>query len=312
MPSIPSQVLVLLLSALCLSVSVTVIAADPQDTSPNQAMAKASKVEDKAPKPSKYAYLPKEEVMEIIVGAQQTEVLVRSWSGKKKLGIAILLANPGMSADGAGFQAYLRRKLNPAGWATVAITPPKKIATPNFATSAAEIAKVGEMKGNQKANEATEQYSDEVWQDIRDKQSLFISQSMNQLDAIGAPYPGKRLLITSGQGAGLTLAMISKNLLVKPDILVLINPYLQLKDENMALAKQLAELDIPVLDIQSFDGHRASAATVHMRAELSPQNAPYRYSQQRLALNLNNPMSWETALKSIEGFALRISQGPRN
>lgn len=308
MPSIPSQVLVPLLSALCLSVSFTVIAADPLDASPNEAMTKESMAEDKAAKQTKYAYLPKEEVIEITVGEQQTQVLVRPWSGKKQLGTAILLANPGMSADGAGFQAYLRRKLNPAGWATIAITPPKKVATPNFATSAEDIAKAGEMKGNQKSNEATEQYSDEVWQDIREKQSLFISQSMNQLDAIGAPYPGKRLLITSGQGAGLTIAMISKNLLVKPDILVLINPYLKMKHENLALAKQLAELDIPVLDIQSFDGHRASSATAHMRAELSPQNSPYRYSQQTLALNLNNPMSWETALKSIEGFALRISK----
>ncbi|MPY25946.1 DUF3530 family protein [Shewanella psychropiezotolerans] len=294
-----------------LLIAPTAFAADPQDASPNEAMTKESKAEDKAAKQTKYDYLPKEEVIEITVGQQQTEVLVRSWSGKKQLGTAILLANPGMGADGAGFQAYLRRKLNPAGWATIAITPPKKVATPNFATSAKEIAKAGEMQGNQKANEATEQYSDAVWQDIREKQSQFISQTMNQLDAIGAPYPGKRLLITSGQGAGLTIAMINKNLLAKPDILVLINPYLKMKGENLALAKQLAELDIPVLDIQSVDGHRASSATAHMRAELSPQNAPYRYSQQTLALNLKNPMSWETALKSIEGFALRISQGPR-
>ncbi|EDQ00791.1 DUF3530 family protein [Shewanella benthica] len=287
------------------------IAADPQDTSPNEAMAKENMIEDKAVFSEKYDYLPQEEVIEITLSEQQTQVLVRSWSGKKQLGTAILLANPGMTADGAGFQAYLRRKLNPAGWATIAITPPKKIAMLNFTTSAEEIAKAGEMKGNQQANEATEQYSDEVWQDIRDKQSLFISQTMNQLDAIGAPYPGKRLLITSGQGAGLVIAMLSNNLLAKPDILVLINPYLKMKHENLALAKQLAELDIPVLDIQSFDGHRASSATAHMRAELSPQNSPYRYSQQTLALNLNNPMSWESALKSIEGFALRISQGPR-
>ena len=293
-------------------IAPTAFAADPQDASPNQAMTKENMTEDKAAKQTKYDYLPKEEVIEITVGELQTEVLVRPWSGKKKLGTAILLANLGMGADSAGFQAYLRRKLNPAGWATIAITPPKKVPTPNFATSAEEVAKAGEMKGNQKSSEATEQYPNKLWQDIREKQSQFVSQSMNQLDAIGAPYPGKRLLITSGQGAGLVITMISKNLLTKPDILVLINPYMKMKDENQALAKQLAELDIPVLDIQSVDGHRASYKTALMRAELSPQNAPYRYSQQTLALNLNNPMSWETALKSIEGFALRISLGPRN
>ncbi|AQS40352.1 Protein of unknown function (DUF3530) [Shewanella psychrophila] len=312
MRSILSLVITPLFSALCLSVSFTVIAADPQDASPNQAMTKENITEVKAAKQTKYDYLPKDEVIEITVGSQQTEVLVRSWSGKKKLGTAILLANPGMTADGAGFQAYLRRKLNPAGWATIAVTPPRKVPTPNFATAAEEVAKAGEMTGSQKASEATEQYSDKVWQDIREKQSQFVSQTMDQLDAIGAPYPGKRLLITSDQGAGLAIAMISKNQLTKPDILVIINPYMKMKDENLALPKQLAELDIPVLDIQSVDGHRASYKTAHMRAELSPQNDPYRYSQQTLALNLNSPMSWETALKFIEGFGLRISQGPRN
>ncbi|BAJ00322.1 alpha/beta hydrolase family protein [Shewanella violacea] len=297
----------LVISLFFLLTAPAAIAADPQDASPTETITQENMTQDKAVFPGKYDYLPKEEIIEITLGERKTEVLVRPWSGKKKLGSAILLANLGMGADGAGFQAYLRRQLNPAGWATISLTPPNKVLTPNFATSPEEIAKAGEMKQAQKSTEMTEQYADDVWKKIREKQSQFLSQAIDQLDAIGAPYPGKRLLITSGQGAGLVITMLSNNLLAKPDILVIINPYMKMKDENLGLAKQLAELDIPVLDIQSADGHRASYKTARLRAELSPQNAPYRYSQQTLVLNLNNPMSWETALKLIEGFALRIT-----
>ncbi|WP_083700098.1 DUF3530 family protein [Shewanella sp. UCD-KL12] len=295
--------LLILVSSASLLICIPSFAADPETNVTNEQVE-----EKKVDKHSKYDYLPQEEVIEITVGQQQSEILVKSWSGKKKLGAAILFATPGMGADGAGLNAYLRRELTRTGWATIAITPPKKVSTPNFATQPEEVAKAGEGINNQKANEATKQYSEEVWKDIREKQTQFVTQTMSQLDAIGAPYPGKRLLITSGQGAGLAISMISNNLLPKPDILVLINPYMKMKEENQALAKMLAQLEVPILDIQSEDGHRASYATVKDRAELSPQNAPYRYSQQRLALNLNNETAWNTTLKLIEGFAQRISK----
>ena len=298
-----SSVLILSLCFTCLSISFTSLAADPETKTSNE-----ETVEKKTEMRAKYDYLPPEEVIEITVGKQKSEILVKPWSGKKKLGAAILIATPGMGADGAGLNAYLRRELTRTGWATISITPPKNVSTPNFTTKPEDIVEAGKANGVQKANEATRQYSEALWKEIREKQTEFVSQTMSQLDQLGAPYPGKRLLITSGQGAGLTISMISNNLLPKPDILVLINPYMKMKSENQALAKMLASLDVPVLDIQSVDGHRASYATVEMRAELSPQNEPYRYSQQVLSLNLNNQTSWHTALKLIEGFALRISK----
>ncbi len=303
MRSSVSSILKLSLCFTCLSISFTSLAADPETKTSNE-----EAVEKKIEIRAKYDYLPPEEVIEITVGNQQSEILVKPWSGKKKLGAAILIATPGMGADGAGLNAYLRRELTRTGWATIAITPPKKVSTPNFATQAEEVAKAGEVANSQKGNEVTRQYSEKVWTDIRQKQTQFVSQTMSQLDAIGAPYPGKRLLITSGQGAGLAISMISNKLLPQPDILVLINPYMKMKKENQALAKMLATLEVPILDIQSADGHRASYATLKERAELSPQNAPYRYSQQVLALNLNNETAWNTTLKLIEGFAQRISQ----
>ena len=257
---------------------------------------------------SKYDYLPSDEVISIDVGEQKSEVLIRSWIGKKKLGAAIMFANTGMDADAAGLQAFLRRELTHTGWATISITPPNSVMTPNFATTPEEVAKAGEGKAIQKSSEPTQQFTEEDWQKIREKQELFVVTSMDQLDALGKPYPGKRILITTAQGAGLTISLLSKNKLPKPDILVVINPFMRQTGENQALPKLLAELDIPVLDIQSRDGHRASLDTVKMRRELSPHNSPYRYSQQLMSLNLNQETAWQTCLELIEGFAQRINK----
>ncbi|MEC4725532.1 alpha/beta hydrolase family protein [Shewanella sp. D64] len=256
----------------------------------------------------KYSYLASEEVISIEVGKQKSEVLVRSWTGKKKLGAAILFSNPGMNADSAGLQAYLRRELPHTGWATIAITPPKRVSTLNFATAPGDISKPGEGKYNPNNGERTPQYSKEQWINIREKQETFIADTMNQLDEIGTPYPGKRILIATGQGAGFVISMLSKNRLTKPDVLVLINPFMSTKHENLELPKLLAELDIPVLDIQSADGHIASQETKENRRLLSPQNAPYRYRQQRMLLNLNQTEAWQTCLDLIEGFAHSINK----
>ncbi len=257
---------------------------------------------------SKYDYLPNDEVLSIDVGKQKSEVLIRSWVGKKKLGAAIMFASTGMDADSAGLQAFLRRELTHTGWATISVTPPNSVTTPNFATTPEDIAKAGEGGRIQKSSEPTRQFTDESWLKIREKQELFVVQSMDQLDALGKPYPGKRMLITTAQGAGLTISLLSKNKLAKPDILVIINPFMRKISENQALPKLLAELEIPVLDIQSRDGHSASLDTVKIRRELSPHNSPYRYSQQLMSLNLTQETAWQSCLELIEGFAQRINK----
>jgi hypothetical protein len=255
---------------------------------------------------AKYSYLASEEVIFIEVGKQTSEVLVRSWMGKKKLGAAILFSNPGMNADAAGLQAFLRRELPHTGWATIAITPPNKVSTLNFATSPETISTAGEGKYNPNNTERTPQYSTEQWMKIREKQEAFISNTMNKLDKIGTPYPGKRILIATNQGAGFVISMLNKNLLAKPDILVIINPFMGTSHENLGLPQLLAKLDIPVLDIQSMDGHIASLETQENRRLLSPRNAPYRYRQQMMQLNLNQAGAWQTCLDLIEGFAHSI------
>lgn len=259
-------------------------------------------------KHTRYDYLPGSEVFAFKAGDQASEVLIRPWLGQKQLGTATIIATTGVGADSAGIHAYIRRELPLNGWATLAFTPPNMAPQMNFTTQPEEIEKAGDGLTHIGANKNTPNYSDKQWQDIREKQLSFISSSMAQLDNFTQPYPGKRLLITSGQGAGLIINLLAKKRVSSPDMLVILNPYLLQEDENAQLSHQLAQLTLPILDIQTPDGHPNSLVTTNKRHQLASMTTSLHYQQRQLALNLNNPSGWQDCLNTIKGFALRINK----
>lgn len=257
---------------------------------------------------SEYDYLPQSEIAAITVGDKPSYALVRPWRGHFQLGTAILLADFDTHADPMGVIGYLRRHINDRGWASISLRAPAGAPTINHTTDANEIAKAGDKQLELKADKAQPKYSEAEWQAVREAQQNQLIQTMNQLDALGQPYPGKRLLIASNRGAGLVITQLNAATLAKPDMLVIINPYLDNVDENQQLAKILSQLDLPILDIQSPDAPPASKITADERKALSPQGQPLRYEQQSLALNLDQPNAWQNTLVLIDGFARRINK----
>lgn len=255
-----------------------------------------------------YDYLPANEVTQLDLGEQTSLALVRSWRGHHQYGTAILLADLGQHADPSGVTAYLRRHLNDKGWATISLSAPHAAPTINHKTDAEEINKAGEQQLVLKATQRLPHLSPDEWQNLRQQQNNQFIQIMDRLDALGQPYPGKRMLIATDQSAGLMIQLLYAGTLPKPDLLVLINPYLTPAQDNAHLAEQLAQLAIPVLDILSPDATPNAIATAAERRALSPQNQPLRYQQQPLALNLDQPSAWQNTLALIDGFARRIAK----
>ncbi|WP_281212663.1 DUF3530 family protein [Shewanella insulae] len=253
-----------------------------------------------------YDYLPPEEIAKITLGESEQAVLVRPWQGRHEYGAAVLLGDLGEDADPEGLLAFLRRELTPKGWATLSIGAPQGAAQPNHITDAGEISKPGEQQLSQKSHQSLPKYSQEDWGALREKQKTAMSQTLGQLDSLGSNYPGKRILIVTGQSAGLVIEMLAAATLPSPDLLVVINPYLEQDAENRDLPGKLAKLELPVLDIQSPDALPASLATQKARKALSPMGEPLRYEQQGLALNLDQPSAWQEVLTLIQGFAQRI------
>ncbi|MGL4895838.1 MAG: DUF3530 family protein [Shewanella sp.] len=252
-------------------------------------------------------YLPEPEIKQISIDNQPYELLVRPWEGKKKRGASIILPATNGSADAPGFMAFVRRHINAAGWASLSLTPPRELPASNFATAATEIAAAGTAQLSILANKPSPKVPAEQRRQYQLQQEDFVVKSLSQLEKIGAEYPGKRLLITADQSAALLIYLISEQRMALPDVLIVINPYSEDDARNQGLAAALAKLTIPVLDIQSPDGHPASLQTAAQRQTLAVTHATPNYRQSLLALNLDNESAWQQCLTTIKGFAARMS-----
>lgn len=261
-----------------------------------------------AVKPNR-SYLPSQEVKQITIDNQPFELLVRPWEGKQKRGASIILPATNGTADAPGLMAFVRRNINPAGWASLSLTPPTEPPAPNFATAAEEVASPGAAQLSTPSNKPSPKTLPENSRKHLLEQEDFLVKSLSQLETVGADYPGKRVLITADQSAELLISLLSQKKIANPDVLIVINPYSENEERNQALAEKLAKLTMPILDIQSPDGHPASLSTAEQRRTLAVTLETPNYRQSQLLLNLDNESAWQNCLNTIKGFAARMSTG---
>jgi hypothetical protein len=261
-----------------------------------------------------YAYLPKDEVQSIDIEGKALPVLVRAWEGKLRLGSAIIVGPTDKNADAAGFVSHLRQALNPEGWASISLTPPKGLYRPSFATEAAEIAKAGTDQLSLSAYERTPLYTSAQLLELRNFQQDTLSKSFTKLDVLTASFAGLKIYIVADDSAGILVSLLFDKKIPAPDVLVLINPYREYEElideasRRKSIAEQLAMQTFPVLDLQSPNGHPISLANAKARLSLNQLKSSRLYRQYRLNLALNTPSGWEDAQNYIEGFA-RFSTG---
>ncbi|WP_299805573.1 DUF3530 family protein [uncultured Shewanella sp.] len=255
-----------------------------------------------------YSYLPASEVKQLQVEDQSVPALLRPWLGHKQLGLAIIVPALGERADAPGLTSYLRRELNGTGWATLALTPPESADTNTEIDTGIET---GNQLTKQPEQASDIPLTDEQLAKLKQQQDFMLA-SMAQLDALGKHFSGKRMLVTMGDSANLIIELLASKRLPMPDLMVIVNPYSELEAVNKSLPAKLAALPIPILDLQSKDGTAASIATQVQRRILAPANAPTRYSQQVLALDLTLEVTWGNSLELIEGFASRINKAYPN
>ncbi|MFV0597436.1 DUF3530 family protein [Shewanella sp.] len=288
--------------------SANLLAADPNSQTPEPSTEAAQpKPNELTPLKRASSYLPANEIKQITIDDQPLELLVRSWEGRKKLGAAIILPATNGTADAPGLMAFVRRNINAAGWASLSLTPPTEPPAPNFATAATEITSPGSAQLSSPSNKPSQKVKPEESNKHLLEQEDFLVKSMSQLDSVGTDFPGKRVLITADQSAGLLISLLSQKKIADPDVLIVINPYSEDETRNQAIAEKLAKLTMPILDIQSPDGHPASLETAEQRKTLAVTLEAPNYRQTTLALNLDNESAWQNCLAAIRGFAARMS-----
>ncbi|QYK04755.1 DUF3530 family protein [Shewanella zhangzhouensis] len=259
-----------------------------------------------------YDYLKSRQMRAIRVEGTELPVLVRPWEGKNQHGAALIFADTGFGADAPGLVAFLRDGLSPLGWASISMTPPSNPPHPSFATAPEEVAKAGDKQLSSPADKAMDKFSPQEWQQHVDTQLGFVEASLGQLDQIGAAYPGKRILVSMDRSAALLLQLLADGKVAPPDLLVIINPYSESPDFDERLPGLVAVQEVPVLDIQSPDGNRASLATASLRRANSAMKDAMAYRQLPLALNISEPDAWADVLSAIRGFAASVKAAPLN
>ena len=259
-----------------------------------------------------YSYLPADEIKFITINDKQTEVLVRSWQGKKHFGSAVIIGASDTDADAAGLASYLRTNINQRGWASISLTPAKGLYRPNYATNPDEITKAGTEQLQLSSNKTTPKYDSSQLLELRNFQQSNLNEALNQLTSTISLFPGGNILIVIDDSAGMVTNLLYDKKIPTPDVLVIVNPYREFEylidpqNQRKSIAEQLVTMSIPILDIQSADANPNSIEQASTRLNYNQVKPPRYYRQYQMSLDLNNPSGWEEALNQIEGFSRTV------
>lgn len=256
-----------------------------------------------------FAPIPASEIKKITVEAKEIDVLVRPWSGKQQFGLAVIIGPSDSQAESMGLVGFLRHELNDKGWATISLTPPKGLYRPNFATESEQIKKAGDAQLSLSAQQAVPKYNSAQLLELRNFQQANLTEALNQLTAIGQPYPGAKIIIAFDDSAGMITHLLFEKKIPSPSLVVLVNPYREYEDlieessQRKQIAEQLVVMSIPILDLISHDAHPLAQTNAPLRKQYNQVKPTKYYRQYQLELNLANSSGWQEALERIEGFS---------
>jgi len=259
-----------------------------------------------------FSPIPASEIQTITLDGKSAEVLLRSWSGKQQLGLAVIVGASDTQAQSMGLSGFLRHQLNAKGWATLSLTPPKGLYRPNFITESEQIKQAGDAQLTLTANQAVPKYNSEQLLELRNFQQANLTEALNQLTPLGQPYPGARMLIAFDDSAGMITHLLFDKKIPVPDLLILVNPYREYEQlieksaQRKPIAEQLMMMSVPILDLISNDANPLALEYAPIRKQYNSAKPVKYYSQYHLSLDLDNSGGWEEALTRIEGFAKRV------
>ncbi|MBV7316204.1 DUF3530 family protein [Shewanella sp. NIFS-20-20] len=250
-----------------------------------------------------YDYLTAEEVKSIEVEGAPKAVLVRPWQGKDQRGAIILLASPGTKADNPGLINHLRKAISHHGWASINVKALDSLPMQAHTTSGDAITQAGQSQLSLAPNHASPSWSEPQWTEAMAAREQHLSETLTQLDAIGSQYPGKRILLAMDHTAAIVINMLSEQRLPTPDMLVVINPYSPWPDANERLVEKMMALTVPLLDIQTHDGHPLSKQQAAARQSVKYQKPANSYRHYQLELLLNQTSTWQECVALVYGFS---------
>lgn len=230
-------------------------------------------------------------------------------------GVAVLLADSGVSVAGKKGFVPLAKELNKLGWVTIILPAPEIAFTPVADESASTETTEGTVAENANDNAATATTStntdtnnpnpdingsitpvapDSVDPDINKASvsgidNLAFLQHEEQLIALlqaakvrSEDYPGFFLVISQGTSAAWLSKIYAEEKIETPDALVTISPYWPDRKFNQLLAQWLANTPMPVLDLYNQWDNEWARKTVNAREIAAIRSLKLQYRQRQL------------------------------
>ncbi|MCU4677433.1 alpha/beta hydrolase family protein [Catenovulum sp. 2E275] len=217
-------------------------------------------------------YFPADQIKTVMAAEQSIPVLINEQTGPSARGKALLLPDINLQAYQSQSFSNLPDKLNDYGWVTIgSIAPNDLTGVWQLNEEQAKTLTAQPIKGAEQISEADASAV---------KTQLKIM--LNALNTEAENYPGLVLYVAQGATAGWLIEALSAGDIQLPDTLVLISPYLPEYQLNKNLAKKIANLDIPVLDIWSEFDNRWALATVKHRQQAAKKYLTLHYRQRQL------------------------------
>ena len=220
----------------------------------------------------RHQFLPSE-YQTVLVGEQDVPVFAAEPTTTISRGVAFIFMDAGYQGLTLDNATQLARQMNDWGWHTRIV--PTMIEESLPLTQSDPNAPVDPLKLHPRAVVSSSMVDEQA---TRTQLALLVNAVYNDVESI----PGFRLVIAQGMSATQLISLSSEALIPPSDSLVVISPYWPKQKQNNALAEQLANSMMPVLDLQLPQPNSWTADSPQERKTAVTKALKMHYRQKQL------------------------------
>lgn len=228
-------------------------------------------------------YLPNEEFEALLAGPDDYLISIEENHTAINKGVVILLPDWAIGMTTPKSINYLRKAFPESGWTTITIQP--SFNPENYPSQALE-----EKKRLEENSQALKNYQ------------MKLNQLMPAIMEKAKAYPGIFLVVAEGNHAAMLTNLYHENDEIIPSALILLSAYLPTLPEAETFAQNMADLEIPVLDLYLKHDHPQVRENALARKKHAEKEMKVYYRQSQLTNFSSSYFPNETLYKSIQGW----------
>lgn len=246
----------------------------------------------------------------ILAGERELVVVTQDSTIPITKGSAVILGEAGLGPFNKNGVADLATLLNQYGWVTMVMPAPSSafFSPPNNEQGTQAEP---EQTANDNAATTDEPIHPKVGQEVLtqesfDRQEQELVLQMQAIASKAQANPGFLLVIAEGTTAAWLNKIYAEEKLDIPDALIMVSPYWPQREFNQRIPDQLANTQMPVLDIYSQWDNEWSKRTVATRKVAAEKALKLHYRQRELIGQMIDKQQYHLLSKEIYGWLTQM------